>query len=205
MPIPNKAASTELDAVNQILSSVGQAAVTTLDMQNPEVFAALSTLRQVSRQLQAEGWTFNTELMVGFEPDTVTKQIEVPVDVLQMDINKTYHGDAYDLVRRRGVIYDRYNHTDIFQQKLYFDVVWLFQFEDLPTAFQSHIIARASRIVATKLVGDSELVQLLALDEELTQAALMEYETNQGDYTMFGFRQGQSHYNSYQPFQALIR
>ena len=205
MPIPNKAASTELDAVNQILSSVGQAAVTTLDMQNPEVFTALSTLREVSRQLQAEGWTFNTELTYKFTPNNITKKIEVPADVLQMDISATYHGDHYDLVRRRGYIYDRYHHTDEFDEDLYFDVVWLFLFEDLPTAFQSHIIAKASRIVATRLVGDTELVQLLALDEEMTQAALMEYETNQGDYSMFGFRQGQRNYNSYQPFQALIR
>jgi hypothetical protein len=37
MPFPTYAVSTELDAVNQILSSVGQAPVTTLDLQNPEI------------------------------------------------------------------------------------------------------------------------------------------------------------------------
>ena len=44
MAYPTYAVSTELDAVNQILSSVGQAPVTTLDLQNPEVAIALSTL-----------------------------------------------------------------------------------------------------------------------------------------------------------------
>ena len=43
MPV-TYAASTELDAVNQILSSVGQAPVTTLDLQNPEVAIVLTTL-----------------------------------------------------------------------------------------------------------------------------------------------------------------
>ena len=40
--MPVYAASTELDAVNQILSSVGQAPVTTLDLQNPEVAIVLT-------------------------------------------------------------------------------------------------------------------------------------------------------------------
>ena len=44
MAYPTYAVSTELDAVNQILSSVGQAPVTTLDLQNPEVAIALNTL-----------------------------------------------------------------------------------------------------------------------------------------------------------------
>ena len=61
MPNPNKAVSTELDAVNQILSAVGQAPVTTLDLQNPEVYTTLQTLRNVSREVQSEGWNFNTE------------------------------------------------------------------------------------------------------------------------------------------------
>jgi hypothetical protein len=61
MPFPTNAASTELDAINQILSSVGQAPVTTLDLQNPEVFTAVNTLREQSKQVQLEGWSFNIE------------------------------------------------------------------------------------------------------------------------------------------------
>ena len=54
MPV-TYAASNELDAVNQILSSVGQAPVTTLDLQNPEVAIVLTTLREVNKQVQSEG------------------------------------------------------------------------------------------------------------------------------------------------------
>ena len=52
MPFPTYAVSTELDAVNQILSSVGQAPVTTLDLQNPEVSIVVNTLREQSKQVQ---------------------------------------------------------------------------------------------------------------------------------------------------------
>ena len=73
MPV-TYAASTELDAVNQILSSVGQAPVTTLDLQNPEVAIVLTTLREVSKQVQSEGWTFNLERHYVLKPDTNSKE-----------------------------------------------------------------------------------------------------------------------------------
>ena len=57
MAYPTYAVSTELDAVNQILSSVGQAPVTTLDLQNPEVAIALNTLREVNKTVQSDGLT----------------------------------------------------------------------------------------------------------------------------------------------------
>ena len=54
MPYPTYAVSTELDAVNQILSSVGQAPVTTLDLQNPEVAIVLK-YTQRSQQTSTVG------------------------------------------------------------------------------------------------------------------------------------------------------
>ena len=47
MPIPTTNATQELPAVNQILASVGQAPVTTLDQTNPDVAIAYDTLLTV--------------------------------------------------------------------------------------------------------------------------------------------------------------
>jgi hypothetical protein len=176
MPNPNKAVSTELDAVNQILSAVGQAPVTTLDLQNPEVYTTLQTLRDVSREVQSEGWYFNTENAVEFTPNS-SNEIPVADDVLQIDATRSKHGDNFAI----------------------------YQFNNLPYAFQAHIIAKAARKVGTKLVGNSNLIQVLAIDEEQTKAAMMEYETRQGDYSMFGWRDNGNFYSSYQPFNALAR
>ena len=77
MPIPTTNATEELPAVNQILASVGQAPVTTLDQTNPDVAIAYNTLLQVSREIQAEGWTFNTEIAVPFTPDGTTEEVDV--------------------------------------------------------------------------------------------------------------------------------
>jgi len=205
MPFPTYAVSTELDAVNQILSSVGQAPVTTLDLQNPEVSIVLNTLREVNRQIQSEGWIFNTERDYEMQPDSSTNQILYPYNVLQMDANVEYHKNQYDLVRRSGKLYDRLNHTYQFTEPVHVDLTWYFDFTDVPPPIQAYIVARAARMCATKLIGDQEINKLLAEQEIYTKAAALEYECNQGDYSMFGFKDGQNYYTSYQPYQALMR
>jgi hypothetical protein len=205
MPFPTYAASTELDAVNQILSSVGQAPVTTLDLQNPEVSIVLNTLREVNRQVQSEGWIFNTEREYEMTPDSSTNQIAYPYNMLQIDTNTEYHKNKYDVVRRNGKLYDRLHHTFTFTDSIKADVVWFFDFTDVPPAIQTYITARAARMCATKMIGDRELNALLQEQEFNTRASALEYDCNQGDYSMFGFRDGENYYNSYQPFQALMR
>lgn len=205
MPFPTYAVSTELDAVNQILSSVGQAPVTTLDLQNPEVSIVLNTLREVNKQVQSEGWAFNVERNYKLTPDSSTNQIIYPSNMLQIDTNQKQHRDDYDVVRRNGKLYDRLNHTYTFTQDIYADVVWYFDFTDVPPAIQAYIVARAAKMAATKMVGDRELYQLLGEQELQTRAAAIEYDCNQGDYSMHGFQDGANYYNSYQPFQALMR
>jgi len=128
MPFPTYAVSTELDAVNQILSSVGQAPVTTLDLQNPEVSIVLNTLREINRQVQAEGWIFNTERHYELTPDSETNQILYPSNMLQIDTNTRYHKDKYDVVKRGNKLYDRLNHTYTFTDTIQADVVWYFDF-----------------------------------------------------------------------------
>ena len=133
--------STELDAVNSILMSVGESPVNTLTVQSPEVAIAQKTLRQVCREIQAEGWSYNTENEYPIDLDT-NNQCIVPNNILQIDLNIYQHGKDYNVVRRsdNGVqkIYDKKNHTFTFENcsKLYFDIVWMFDFEDLPQAFK---------------------------------------------------------------------
>lgn len=199
------AVSTELDAVNQILSSVGQAPVTTLDQQNPEVAIALQTVREVNKQVQSEGWAFNTEYHYGFTPNTANKQITYPDNVLQLDTNRYHHMDDYDPIRRQGKFYDKYNHTYEWPGTIYADVLWLFNFEDVPPPIQYYITARAARLAATKMLGDGTTVDLLGDQEQQTRAAAIEYDCNQTDTSYFGWRDTENTYTPYQPFHTLIR
>ena len=211
MSYPTYAVSTELDAVNQILSSVGQAPVTTLDQQNPEVAIALNTLREANKQVQAEGWTFNTEHHYELTGDANTFEITYPTNALQIDTTRSQHFDDYDPVRRGGKLYDRHKHTFLWKNEdgtaktIQVDVIWYFNFTEVPIAVQNYITSRACVMSALKMVGDKELMQLLNQQEINTRAAALEYETSQGDFTMFGFKDGENYHNSYQPYAALQR
>ena len=54
---------------------------------NPDVAIALNTLREVSREVQSEGWSFNTEFDYKITPDS-NDEIRIADDVLQMDLHK---------------------------------------------------------------------------------------------------------------------
>jgi hypothetical protein len=193
---------TELHAINMILGAIGQSAVTTVNYENPEVELIARTLQDVSVQTQAEGWVFNTEYRYPFSPDE-DGNIFYPLNVLQLDLSDT-EDPSIDIVRRDGRVYDKFNHTFTFTKPLYCDVVWNFDFVDLPTPFKQYITYRAARIVASKLIGDKEIYLLLQDQETVARVICMEYECNQGDYNFLGYPRGSQGYN-YRPYQALIR
>ncbi len=208
MPIPTTNATEELPAINQILASVGQAPVTSLDQTNPDVAIAYDTLLTVSREVQAEGWSFNTE----FDKPEVTdssKEYPIPNNMLQVDLT-TDSANAYkNVVRREGKLYDKYNHTyeitDGAGDEIRLDIVWLFDWVDLPIPIQDYIVSRAAVLVSSRIVGDGGQYQMLQQKEAYTRAMALEYECNQGDYTFFGTPAGQSNYISYKPYHALYR
>ena len=206
MPFPTTNATQELPAINQILSSCGQAPVTTLDQTNPDVAVAYDTLQQVSREVQAEGWTFNKEYHYEFTPDT-DDQILIPSNILQIKLTENSANMDKDGVRRSGKLYDRHNHTyDWTDETVECDVVWEFDWVDLPQPIQDFIVARSATFVSQRIVGDNTQYQMLQQQEAYMRALALEYETQQGQFTFFGHPQGHTnYYQSYQPFHALSR
>ena len=194
---------TELSAVNSILGAIGQAPLTTLNFDNPEVAFVFNLLRDANVDTQSEGWHFNTENHVTFARDANGK-IAIGNDILSMDLHDNQARRTFDLVRRNGFLYDKIKHTDVFTQDLDLDIVRLYNFEDLPIVFRRYIIYRASRVAATQLVANAGLVKLLGIQEQQARAALQEYECNQADHSMFGF-EDESTYQTYQPWRNLRR
>ena len=197
---------TELSAVNSILGAIGQSPVTSLVFDNPEISLIYNLLRDANVDVQAEGWHFNTEKHVTYTPDSVTGKIVVGNDILKMDVSEGWEKRQYDVVKRGGYLYDKFDHTDDWSDhtSIDLDITRLISFDDIPTPFQRYITYRASRVAATQLVANPQLVQLLAQQEALSRAALMEYETTQANYTMFGFPEDSS-YTTYQPWRNLRR
>tara|TARA_R100000781_G_scaffold471_1_gene785 strand:- start:1060 stop:1680 length:621 start_codon:yes stop_codon:yes gene_type:complete len=197
---------TELSAVNAILGAIGQSPVTSLNFTNPEISFIYNLLRDANVDLQAEGWHFNTERHVKYTPDSNGK-IEIGDDILRMDTTNGWSHKTYDVVKRNGNLYDKYDHTDDWSDLtdgIELDIVRLLSYEDLPEVFKRYIIYKASVRAATQLVGNAQLAQLLAQQEALSRAAIQEYECNQGNHTMFNLPED-SVYTSYQPWRNLRR
>jgi hypothetical protein len=204
MAFPTTNATQELPAVNQILQSCGQAPVTTLDQTNPDVAIAYQTLLEVSREVQAEGWSFNKEYNYEMTPDT-NNQILIPSNMLQIDLSQNAANMDKDVIRRSGKLYDKANHTYTFTDKVECDITWLFDWVDIPTPIADFIIARAASTVSSRIVGDGTQYQMLQQKEAFTRAMAMEYECNQGDYTYFGHSGKTNTYTGYKPYNALYR
>ena len=197
---------TELSAVNAILGAIGQSPVTSLDMTNPEISFIYNLLRDANVDLQAEGWHFNTEKHVTYTPDANGK-IAIGNDILKMDTTDGWVDRTHDVVKRNGFLYDKQSHSDDFSGHsggIKLDIVKLLSYEDLPEIFKRYIIHKASVRAATQLVGNAQLAQLLAQQEAVSRAAIIEYECNQGNHTMFGLPED-SVYTAYQPWRTLGR
>ena len=204
MAFPTTNSQQELPAVNQILQSCGQAPVTTLDQTNPDVAIAYQTLLEVSREVQAEGWTFNKEGHYKMTRNT-DNEIVIPNNILQIDASTNAANVELDVIRRSGKLYDKAHHTYTFTKDIDCDIVWLFDWVDLPKPIADFITARAASITSSRIVGDANQYQILQQKEAFTRAMAMEYECNQGDYTYFGHSGDTNRYQSYKPYNALYR
>lgn len=201
-------ATTQLAAVNQMLTGIGQAPVTSLDSFNPEVATALSILDDVSRSVQGEGWNFNTEYKYPFVADN-NGNIFVPEIALQLADNKIANVQKYQTVLRQGRLYDKINHTYTFPANttIYCDVIWGFEFEDLPQVFKDYITIKATRIFYDRVAGDIDAVKFRVFesDEGMARANCLSYDTQTSEVNIFGIETGQNFYVSFTPYRALAR
>ena len=177
---------------------------------NPDVAIAYNTLTEVTREVQSEGWVYNTERnYTGFQPDAATKKITVPNNVIQADLSQDHVSNLGRNVVKRGggVLYDTITHTDVWDtdETIYLDILWEFEYENIPQPIQSYIVARAAAIVSSRVVGDPNQFQMLQQKEAYARAMALEYDCNQGDHSFFGAPENGNYYKAYSPFNTLIR
>lgn len=188
------------------MTTLGETADGTVTYANPEVSFIYNLLRDSNVDVQNEGWHFNTERHVEYTPDSVTNKIAIGNNVLKLDVSEGWIRREYDVVNRNGYLYDKLDHTDDWSDvtTIDLDVVYLYEFENIPSVFQRYITYRASRMAATQLVANPELVKLLATQEAMARATCLEYECNQANHSMFGF-EDDTVYQTYQPHRNLRR
>ena len=199
------AATTELEALNIMLASIGEAPVNTLTGSLPvDVKIAQSTLVEINKSVQAEGWSFNTEIDVTLTPNT-SKEIVLPVNVLRVDANIHQHPDI-DPIQRGLKLYDRLKNTFEFDEDLICTVVYFRDFDEIPEQARSYINIRAARIFVDRLVSDQGLRTYTKEDEIRARVTLTETDLANGDHNMLrGDPSLTTVFGTYSPANGLIR
>lgn len=176
--------TTELEAINSMLSAIGEAPVNTVeDSGVVDAVMARNILRSVSREVQSRGWHWNTEKGMRITPTFPDKELRLPRTVLRADTVGSFQ--SIDVVVRGERLYDRRNHTYQFTQPVEIDMIVLLNFDELPEAARVYITLRASRKFAERLVGSGELSNFIYKDEIQSLVSLQEHESDIADLNMF--------------------
>lgn len=171
----------ELDAINDILASIGEAPVLTLgDSANVDVSNAQQILAKVNRQIQSKGWAFNIEEGAVLTPDVNTQLIPYLPSYIRLvgaDATNVY-------INRSGYVYDTSNKTDLFSGAITVNLTQIRDYSEMPQCFRTYIITKASRQFNMRYFGDTSIEQILAEEEAEAYMACNEYEMDYGVYNM---------------------
>lgn len=175
--------ATELEAVNEMLSVIGESPVSTLDSDGfVDAVIARGILTRVSREVQTRGWNFNTIPEYTLTPDS-NGELKLPLNILKLDQHHAYDGRV-DCVQRGLKVFDKKSLSFVFDEPVKFEVVQFLDFDELPEYAKTYITIRAARIFQTRSVG-SETSQGLTQEEELrAHVEALSADGDVSDFTM---------------------
>jgi len=199
------AATTELESINIMLAAIGEAPVNSLTGTLPvDVKLAQSTLTETNKEVQSEGWSFNTEIDVTLTRD-VSNNVNLSTDVLRVDPNIHQH-TSIDAIQRGLKLYDRLNNKYEFTEDLICTVVYFRSFDEIPEPARRYVTIKAARIFVDRLVSDDGLRTYTQQDEVRARAILMETDLSNADHNLLrGDPSLTSVFDTYNPSRALIR
>ena len=180
------ALTTKLEAVNIMISVIGESPVNTLSGTSVPVTVtqAVHALDETSKAIQSEGWHFNTEYDYPLVPDSVTSKITLPVNTLKVDLDPELNTDT-DAVQRGLKLYDRKNHRDTWTKDLKAIITFELEFEELPEQFRHYIAVKSARIFAARFLGSREIEGFALRDEIEAKARAIESDSENADRTIF--------------------
>ena len=199
------AATTELEAINIMLAAIGEAPINSLTDTLPvDARTAQNTLTEVNKEVQSEGWSFNTEIDVTLTRDG-SNQISLPINVLRVDPNIHQH-PTIDPIQRGLKLYDRQNNKYEFDEDLICTVVYYRDFDEITEQARRYINIKAARIFVDRLIGDQGLRTYTQEDETRARAILTESDYANADHNLLrGDPSLTNIFDTYNPSSALIR
>ena len=193
-----------LNAVNRVLQMLGEAPVNSLQGQFGLAKQAEDSLNDVSRTLQTEGWSFNTDLEKTLERNS-SNEIELSSNVSRVVVDNLEYPDI-DVVQRGDKLYDRRNNRYTFDEDLIVDMTTILEWDLLPEHARQYITIKAGRQLQEAIIGSSDLTKLNLTQELEARSAFLEEETSKTEHSMLrGNLNRTSPINTYIPSRTLER
>lgn len=175
---------TELEAVNKLLSVIGEAPIDKLaDTTTNEISdasLARKTLQEISRDVQSEGWLWNTETDVPLSVNN-DGEYDLPSNALRANFSPNRYPTSQYIVRGLRV-YDRaartYNigasndNAPVVVDHMVLELPW----DELPHPAQDYITIRAGRIYSDRFINSNVIYSFSVQDEEYSRAQLVRAE-----------------------------
>lgn len=179
--------TTELEAVNTILSTIGEAPINTLVGSLPvDATIAKNVLNEINREVQSAGWHFNSHYKATLTRDTNNK-IPLANNVLRISLDyRKYSKVSYDIVQRNNYLYNLAKNEDTFDQDFEnVNIVYLLDFADIPEQAKRYITIRSARVFHDRTLGANTLHTYSLEDEKKALTVLRQAEMNTGEYSIF--------------------
>jgi len=179
--------TSELEAVNTILSTIGEAPLNSLTGSLPvDGTIAKNVLSEVAREVQSQGWHFNTHINVTLTRNTDNK-IPLATNVVRVEIDpRKYSKGDYNIVQRDTFLYNLAKNEETFDKDFEnATVVYLLPFNEIPEQAKRYITIRSARIFHDRTLGANTLHKFSQEDETKALSILKQAESLTGDYTIF--------------------
>lgn len=174
------APTTKLQAINTILSSVGESPITSLDYILESVSATIASniLDEVDRSFQSRGWSFNTDLASTFTRDA-SNYIYVASDVVRVNVSETTY-PTLKVILRGNRLYDAKGKTYVFTSNIVGESVSFLDFSLIPEPARNFILIRSSRLFNIRTRPEEAVAKITEIDEQLAFSTFLEFEVRTG-------------------------
>jgi len=179
--------TSELEAVNTILSTIGEAPLNSLSGSLPvDGTIAKNVLSEVSREVQSQGWHFNTHYKVTLTRDTDNK-IPLATNIVRVEVDpRRYSKVSYDIVQRNNFLYNLAKNEETFDTNFQdATAVYLLPFDEIPEQAKRYITIRSARIFHDRTLGANTIHKFSQEDEAKALSILKQAESHTGDYSIF--------------------
>ena len=173
--------TTKLEAINTMLSCIGQAPLNSLSgTKSYFTISAEKILNDEIKRIQLQGWDFNSEDNYPLVPNT-DNEIVVPSNLIMINM-PSYYKNRY--VVRNGKLYDKQEHTFKINKTLKASVVFCLEFEELPEVAREYAKMSAAYRFVKRELGSEKACAYTQEDLSEARIALEQHELEIGDYTM---------------------